>query len=38
MSAEQYEDEWVPKTRLGRMVQEGEITSMDEALESGLPL
>lgn len=36
MSAE-YE-EWQPKTRLGRMVQEEEITDIDEALESGLPL
>jgi len=33
-----YEDDWHPKTRLGRRVQEGEITSMEEALESGLPL
>ncbi len=31
-------DDWRPKTRLGRKVQEGEITSMDEALASGLPL
>lgn len=37
-NGEGYEDEWRPKTRLGRMVQEGEITSMDEALESGLQL
>lgn len=37
-NGEGYEDEWQPKTRLGRMVQEGEITSMDEALESGLQL
>lgn len=36
MSAE-YE-EWQPKTRLGRMVQEEEITDIDEALESGLPM
>lgn len=28
---------WVPKTRLGRMVQAGEIETMDEALQSGLP-
>ncbi len=28
---------WVPTTRLGRQVQEGEIETMDEALESGLP-
>jgi small subunit ribosomal protein S5 len=38
MSEGEYEDEWRPKTRLGRKVQEGEITSMDEALDSGLPL
>jgi len=38
MSEAEYEDEWQPKTRLGRKVQEGEITSMDEALSSGLPL
>ena len=29
---------WEPKTRLGRKVAEGEITSMEQALESGLPL
>jgi len=29
---------WEPKTRLGRQVVEGEITSMEQALESGLPL
>ena len=28
---------WVPTTRLGRMVQEGEVETMDDALESGLP-
>jgi small subunit ribosomal protein S5 len=38
MSQGEYDDEWQPKTRLGRKVQEGEITSMDEALDSGLPL
>ncbi|MFB6127451.1 MAG: 30S ribosomal protein S5 [Halolamina sp.] len=32
------DDGWEPQTRLGRNVQEGEITSMGEALESGLPL
>ncbi|HDN51184.1 MAG: 30S ribosomal protein S5 [Thermoplasmata archaeon] len=31
-------DEWVPKTRLGELVMKGEITSMSEALKSGLPL
>ncbi|KAA0000485.1 MAG: 30S ribosomal protein S5 [Thermoplasmata archaeon] len=30
-------DEWVPKTRLGELMK-GEITSMSEALKSGLPL
>ncbi|MDY6774958.1 30S ribosomal protein S5 [Halorutilales archaeon Cl-col2-1] len=38
MSSAEYEDEWIPKTRLGRKVQEGEITSMDAAINSGLPL
>ena len=32
------EDGWVPKTRLGRMVQAGEIETMDQALNSGLQL
>ena len=32
------DDGWVPKTRLGRMVQAGEIETIDEALLSGLPL
>jgi len=36
--AYQYEEEWVPQTRLGKLVQEGQITSMDEAIESGLPI
>jgi len=31
-------DGWEPRTRLGRQVQDGEITSMQEALDSGLPL
>ncbi len=31
-------DEWVPKTRLGKLVAEGKIKSMDEAIASGLPL
>ncbi|WP_101294455.1 30S ribosomal protein S5 [Halegenticoccus soli] len=31
-------DGWEPQTRLGRKVQEGEITSMQQALDSGLPL
>ncbi|MBP1909323.1 30S ribosomal protein S5 [Methanolobus bombayensis] len=36
--AYEYEDEWVPQTRLGKLVQEGQITSMDEVIESGLPI
>ncbi|WP_321430491.1 30S ribosomal protein S5 [uncultured Methanolobus sp.] len=36
--AYQYEEEWVPQTRLGTLVQEGQITSMDEVIESGLPI
>ncbi|MEA2054796.1 MAG: 30S ribosomal protein S5 [Candidatus Thermoplasmatota archaeon] len=31
-------DEWIPKTRLGKMVKNGEITSMSQALKSGLSL
>ncbi|GAB3413760.1 30S ribosomal protein S5 [Haloparvum alkalitolerans] len=31
-------DGWEPRTRLGRKVQEGEISSMEQALNSGLPL
>jgi small subunit ribosomal protein S5 len=30
--------EWEPKTRLGQMVKKGEITTMSDALDSGLPL
>ena len=33
-----YKSEWIPKTRLGRLVQEGEITSIGEALASGLSI
>ena len=33
-----HNDGWEPVTRLGKKVQEGEITSMEEALASGLPL
>src|SRR4030042_1074312 len=29
---------WAPKTRLGKMVKNGEITTMNDALKSGLPL
>lgn len=31
-------DEWIPKTRLGKLVKSGEITSMSQALKSGLAL
>jgi small subunit ribosomal protein S5 len=30
--------EWEPRTRLGRLIASGEITTMHEALETGLPL
>lgn len=30
--------EWKPKTRLGKLVKQGEITTMSDALKSGLPL
>ncbi len=35
---EEHEFGWTPKTRLGRMVQAGEIETMEEALNSGLQL
>ncbi len=38
MSAEDAPDGWQPRTRLGRQVQDGEIETMEEALQSGLPL
>lgn len=31
-------DDWKPKTKLGRMVKEGRITAMSQALRTGLPL
>lgn len=31
-------DEWVPRTRLGRLVKSGKVSSMSEALATGLPL
>jgi small subunit ribosomal protein S5 len=31
-------DEWVPRTKLGRLVANGDITTMEEALDSGLAL
>ncbi|MEM1578861.1 MAG: 30S ribosomal protein S5 [Archaeoglobaceae archaeon] len=30
--------EWVPKTRLGKLVADGKIKTMDDALASGLPI
>ncbi len=30
--------EWVPQTRLGKLVKEGQVTTMAEALASGLPI
>jgi small subunit ribosomal protein S5 len=32
------DDGWEPRTRLGKRVQDGEIDSMEQALQSGLPL
>jgi small subunit ribosomal protein S5 len=34
----QYEADWIPKTSLGRLVFEGQVTTFDEALRSGLPI
>lgn len=31
-------DDWAPKTKLGRMVKEGKIKTMEEMFQSGLPL
>lgn len=33
-----YKGEWTPKTQLGRLVQEGEIASIEEVFASGLPI
>jgi small subunit ribosomal protein S5 len=30
--------EWAPQTRLGKLVKEGQVTTMNEALDSGLPI
>ena len=30
--------EWIPKTRLGRLVANGDITTMEDALATGLPI
>lgn len=35
---EQRGGDWVPKTRLGKLVRAGQVSSMREALQSGLPL
>ncbi len=32
------EEEWIPKTRLGKLVKKGEIKTMGEALKTGFPL
>jgi len=33
-----YQEEWVPRTRLGKLVFEGQVTTFDEAVSSGLPI
>ena len=33
-----FDQDWVPKTRLGKLVSEGQVTSMEEAIKSGLPI
>ncbi len=35
---EEQKVEWVPQTRLGKLVKEGQVTTMSEALASGLPI
>ncbi|KCZ73288.1 ribosomal protein S5/S2 [Candidatus Methanoperedens nitroreducens] len=30
--------EWAPQTRLGKLVKEGQVTTISEAIESGLPI
>jgi len=35
---EQPKVEWIPQTRLGSLVKEGQVTTMSEALASGLPI
>lgn len=34
----EYEAEWKPKTRLGQLVKDGQVTSIEEAIKSGLPM
>ena len=31
-------EEWVPRTRLGKLIQEGKITSIEEVFMEGLPI
>ncbi|HWQ44639.1 MAG TPA: 30S ribosomal protein S5 [Methanosarcina barkeri] len=33
-----FDQDWVPKTRLGKLVVEGQVASMEEAIRSGLPI
>jgi len=33
-----YQEEWIPTTRLGKLVYEGQVTTFDEAIASGLPI
>jgi small subunit ribosomal protein S5 len=33
-----YQEEWIPKTRLGKLVYEGQVTTFDDALKSGMPI
>ena len=33
-----FDQDWVPKTRLEKLVSEGQVTSMEEAIKSGLPI
>lgn len=35
---EEEEIEWIPQTRLGTLVKEGQVTTMREAIDSGLPV
>jgi small subunit ribosomal protein S5 len=35
---EYYDTAWIPKTRLGRLVYEGQVTTFEEAKKSGLPI
>ena len=35
---EEQEEEWVPRTKLGKMVLSGEITTIEQVYERGLPI